>query len=201
MGMEVHKDGNGKLWLEFSMNIVRPVFIPLSFHYKFSSSIGPVYKEEKVMSRVSLVGGLLYVMKWLKPDVSHANNVVRYVTDSSVAMKWVLHRLRSTNVTYNGYTKMICDNCNIYFTGVFDRRRSITKYVSQYSCGRHVRGGVTPQEIQTCCKSHMQDHETRFIREDAVVLGFSWFAKKVMNKRKEQSIGLIVVKVEIVGIW
>jgi hypothetical protein len=34
-----------------------------------------------------------------------------------------------------------------------------------------------------------------------VVLAFSWLAKKVMNKRKEQGIRLIVVKVEIVGIW
>jgi hypothetical protein len=56
MGMEVHIDGNGKLWLEFSMNIVKLVFIPLAFHYNFSSSIGLVYKEENVMSRVSSVG-------------------------------------------------------------------------------------------------------------------------------------------------
>jgi hypothetical protein len=53
MGMEVHRDCNGKLWLEFNMNIVKIVFIPVAFHYKFSSSIEPVYKEEKVMSRVS----------------------------------------------------------------------------------------------------------------------------------------------------
>jgi hypothetical protein len=33
-----------------------------------------------------------------------------------------------------------------------------------------------------------------------VVLGFSWLAEKVMNKR-EQGIRIIVVKVEIVGIW
>jgi hypothetical protein len=52
-GMEVYIDGNGKLWLEFSMNIVKPIFIPVSFHYKFSSSIGHVYKEEKVVSFVS----------------------------------------------------------------------------------------------------------------------------------------------------
>lgn len=104
MGMEVHRDGNGKLWLEFSKNIVKPVVIPLAFHYKFSSSIGPVYKEEKVMSSVSSVGGLLYAMKWLKPAGSHANDVVRDMTDSGVAVKWVLQRLRSTNVTYNGYT-------------------------------------------------------------------------------------------------
>jgi len=69
--------------------------------------------------------------------------------DSGVAVKWVLQRLRSTNVTYNGYTKMVCDSCNVYFTGVLDRRKPITKYVSQQSCGRHVGGGVTPQEIQT----------------------------------------------------
>jgi hypothetical protein len=43
-GMEVHRDGNAKLWLEFSMNIVKLAFIPLAFHYNFSSSIGHVYK-------------------------------------------------------------------------------------------------------------------------------------------------------------
>jgi hypothetical protein len=149
MGIEVHGDGNGTLWLEFSMNIVKPVFIPLAFHYKFSLSIGHVYKEEKVMSHVSSIGGLLYVMKWLRSDVSHANDVVRYATNLGVAVKWVLQRLRSKNVTYNGYTEMVCDNCNVYFTSVLDRRRSITKYVSQHSCGKYVGGGVTPQEIQT----------------------------------------------------
>jgi len=66
MDIEVHIDGNGKMWLEFSMNIVRPFFIPLAFHYKFSLSTGNVYKEENVMSRVSSIGGMLYVMKWLR---------------------------------------------------------------------------------------------------------------------------------------
>jgi hypothetical protein len=148
-GMEVHRYGNGKMWLEFSINIVKPVLIPLTSHYKFSSSIGPVYIEEKVMSRVSSVGGLLYVMKWLIPYFSHANDVVKYVTDSGVAVKWVLRCLRITNVIYNGYTEMVCDSCNVYFTGFLDRRRSITKCVSKHNCGRHVGGGVTPQEIQT----------------------------------------------------
>jgi hypothetical protein len=129
-GMEVHRDGNGKPWWEFSMNIVKPIFIPLAFHYKFSLSIWLVYKQEKVMSHVSLVGGLLYVMKWLRTNVSLANDVVRNMTDSGVAVTWVLQRLRSTNVTHNGYTEMVYDNCNVYFTGVLDRRRSITKYVS-----------------------------------------------------------------------
>jgi hypothetical protein len=30
-----------------------------------------------------------------------------------------------------------------------DKRQSITKYVSQHSCGRHVGGGMTHHEIQT----------------------------------------------------
>ena len=54
-GIEVHIDGNGKMWLEFSMNIVKPIFIPLVFHYKISSSIVLVYKEEKVIACVSSV--------------------------------------------------------------------------------------------------------------------------------------------------
>jgi hypothetical protein len=90
MGMEVYRDGHGMLWLEFNMNIVKPIFIPLSFHYNFSSSIGLVYKEEKLMSRVGSVGGLLYVMKWLRQDVSHYNDVVRYAIDSGVAVKGAL---------------------------------------------------------------------------------------------------------------
>jgi hypothetical protein len=71
------------------------------------------------------------------------------VTDLGAVVKWVLQYLRRTNITYNGYTEMVCDNCNVYFTSVLDRRRSIIKYVSQHSCGRHVGGGVTPQKIQT----------------------------------------------------
>ena len=42
------------------------------------------------------------MMKGLRLDVSHANDGVRYVTDSGAAVKWVLQRLRSKNVTYNG---------------------------------------------------------------------------------------------------
>jgi hypothetical protein len=66
-----------------------------------------------------------------------------------------------------------------------DRRRFITKYVSG-----------NPNS----CKSHRRDHKTSFIKEAAVVLVFSWLTEKVMNKRKEQGIKLIVVKVEIVEI-
>ena len=44
---------------------------------------------------------------------------------------------------------------------------------------------------------HVQ--KTNTVREATMVLGFSWLAEKVMNKRKEQGIRLIVVKVEIVN--
>jgi hypothetical protein len=58
-----------------------------------------------------------------------------------------------------------------------------------------------PSGNPNSCKAHRRYHETCFIREVAVVLGFSWLAEKVMRKRKEQGMRLIVVKVDIVGIW
>jgi hypothetical protein len=73
---EVHiDDNNGNLWLQFIMNVVKLVDIPIAFHYKFSSISIPIYKEEKVMSRVNLVGGLLHTMNWFRPDISHLMDV------------------------------------------------------------------------------------------------------------------------------
>jgi hypothetical protein len=69
--------------------------------------------------------------------------------DSNVTVKWVFRHLRRKNFTYNGYTQMLCDNCNVYCnTCGLDTRRSITKYFSLRNCGKHVGGGITPQEIQ-----------------------------------------------------
>jgi len=49
LSTRVHKDGNnGKLWLKFNMNIMKPVNIPIAFHYKFCSHLGHVYNEEIV---------------------------------------------------------------------------------------------------------------------------------------------------------
>jgi hypothetical protein len=169
MDMKVYRDGNGKIWLGFRMNIVEPIFIPLAFHYKFYSSIGPVYKKEKVMYHVISVGCLFYAMKWLSPDVLHANDFVIYMTNLGVAVKWVLQRLRITNITYNGYTKMVSDNYNVDFTGVLDRRRVVTNCVLQHNCGRHVGGGVAPQEIQTRA-SH-----TSKIRKPVLLEKLEWF--------------------------
>ena len=66
MGIEVHGNGNGKLWLEFNMNIVKPIFIPVALHCNFSSRIGPIYKEENVMSHVSSVGGYVVCDEMVK---------------------------------------------------------------------------------------------------------------------------------------
>jgi hypothetical protein len=57
-----------------------------------------------------------------------------------------------------------------------------------------------PSGNPNSCKSHRRDHETNFIGEAVVVLEFSWLSEKMMNKRKEKGIRLIVVKVDIVGI-
>jgi ATP-binding cassette subfamily B (MDR/TAP) protein 1 len=58
LGIEIHKDmKHGKLWfsqqryverilLRFNMNNVKPINIPLTSHFKFSSSLCPSNKEE-----------------------------------------------------------------------------------------------------------------------------------------------------------
>jgi len=75
LSTKVHRDEiHGNLWLEqqklilmkFSMNIVKPVNILVSFHDKFSSSLGLVYIEEEVMSSILCaitIGCLLDAMK------------------------------------------------------------------------------------------------------------------------------------------
>jgi hypothetical protein len=102
------------------------------------------------MSRISCaisVGGLLDAMKWLRPDISHSVDVVRHMENSGGAVKWVLQSFRGTSVTYNGYSELICDNCNLDFAGILDRRRSTLTYVSKHCFGRHVGGGVIPEKI------------------------------------------------------
>jgi hypothetical protein len=76
--------------MKLNMNIVKPINIPVSFHYKFSSSLGHVYKEENVMSHIPcaiLIGGMLYVMKWLRPDISHSVDVANHMENSSEGVK------------------------------------------------------------------------------------------------------------------
>jgi hypothetical protein len=138
--------------MKFSMNIVKPVNILVAFHYKFYSSLGLVYKEEKVMSRIPCsisIGGILYVMKWLIPAISHSIYVVRHMPNSSEIVKWVVQFFRGTSVTYNGFNGLVCGNCNLDFAGILDRRRSTLTYVSKNIFGRHVGGGMIPKKIQS----------------------------------------------------
>jgi hypothetical protein len=67
--------------------------------------------------------------------------------NSGGVVKWVLHNFRGTRVTYNGFSCLICDHCNLDFAGILDRRRSTLTYVSKNFLGRHVRGGVIPEKI------------------------------------------------------
>jgi hypothetical protein len=77
--------------------------------------------------------------------------------------------------------------------------RSYHNINSKYHFVRQVidERGVSLEKVHTkeLCR-HV--HKTSIVREATMVLGFSWLAEKVMNKRKEQGIRLIVVKVEIV---
>ena len=91
LGIKVHKDGeNGMLWLSqynsmdkilmmFSMNIMKPINIPLAFHCKLSSSLSHDNKEENgCISHIpyaSIVESLMYVIKWSRLYISHVNGV------------------------------------------------------------------------------------------------------------------------------
>jgi len=57
----------------------------------------------------------LYAMKWLRLDISHSVDVEKHMTHSGGAMQWVLHNFIGTSVTYNGYSELVCDNCNLDF--------------------------------------------------------------------------------------
>jgi hypothetical protein len=96
--------------------------------------------------------------------------------NSSETIKWVLHSFRGTSVTYNGFSGLVCDNCNLDFAGILDKRRFTSGYVSKHHFGRHVGGGVIPEKNINSRKSYRCVHETSVIREATVVHGFSWLA-------------------------
>jgi hypothetical protein len=64
-------------------------------------------------------------------------------------VKWVLQCIRGTRVTYNGFSGLVCGNCNLGFVGMLDKRIFTSGYVSKHCFGIHVGGGVIPQKIQT----------------------------------------------------
>jgi hypothetical protein len=118
LGIEEHKDGkNGNLWLSqqkstvntlmrFSMNIVKPVNIPLAFHCKLSSSLCPGSKEGNDyifhLPYASTIGRMMFAMKCSRLDISHEVGVVSGHMANPEHWKWVLWYLRGTSITYGG---------------------------------------------------------------------------------------------------
>jgi hypothetical protein len=148
LSTEVHRDGiSGKLWLsqqklilmKLIMNIVNPVNILVSFHYKFSSILGLVYIEEKIMSHipcVSTIEGLLYVMKWSRTNISNSVDVVNHMENSGEEVKSMLQSFRGTSVTYNSFIGLVHGNYNLDFAGILDKKRFTSRYVSKHHFGR-----------------------------------------------------------------
>jgi hypothetical protein len=132
LGMEIFRDmRNGKLWLSqqkyvekiilrFGMNDVKPIPVPLAFHFNLSSSLCPsTKKENEYMSRIpyaNAIGSLMYVMVSTRPNISHAVGVVsRFMANPGKehweTMKWVFRYLRGTSdycITYNSGRELVC---------------------------------------------------------------------------------------------
>jgi hypothetical protein len=157
--MDIHKDRkNGKLWLSqykyvekilmrFDMNDVRPIRIPLDFHFNISLGFCPSNDNEKdYMSRVSYanaVGSLMYEMVSTRQDISHEVGVVSiYMENTSKehweTMKCVLWYLRGTSnysMTYDGSNYSFCGYVDSDFAGNMGKRRSISGYVFNLAGG------------------------------------------------------------------
>jgi hypothetical protein len=125
LGIEVHKDvENSNLWLSqresmvkipmrFNMNIVKPINIPLAFHWNISSRFCLGSKEENdYMSHVpyaNAIGRLMFAIKFSRLNISHAVRVVSGHMEklSKEHWKWVLQYLRGMHITYNGCSDLV----------------------------------------------------------------------------------------------
>jgi hypothetical protein len=74
------------------MNEMKPVSVPLDFHFKLSSSLCPTTKEEnKYMSRIPYangVGSLMYVIVSTRLDISHVVGVVSTYMENPRKEHW-----------------------------------------------------------------------------------------------------------------
>ena len=116
--MKISRDRkNRKLWLShesyiemvlerFNMSKAKKICSPLVDHLKLSSKLCPISeKYMKEMSKVPyayVVGSLMYVIVWTRPDIAHAIGVVsRFLTNYGKehweTMKWTLRYLRGTS--------------------------------------------------------------------------------------------------------
>jgi hypothetical protein len=96
---------------------------------------------------------------------------------------------------------LLCDNQSAIPLAKNPTYHSKTKHIPiKYHFVRQVidECGVSLEKLHTKRELRRHVHKTNTFREAMMVLGFSWLVEKVMNKRKEQGIRLIIVKVEIV---
>ena len=104
LGMKIIKDRkSGNLYLSqkgyiekvlhrFNMHNAKLVSTPLATHFKLSSALCPVFKDDiEYISRVSYssaVGSLMYAMVYSRPDLSHALSVVSRYMDNPGKEHW-----------------------------------------------------------------------------------------------------------------
>ena len=117
LGMEIHRDRTlGRLWLSqhsyvkrvlerFNMDNTKIVRTPLANHFRLSTNQCPKIDDEvKDMSKVpyvSVVGCLMYVMVYTRPDLAHVVNLVsKFLSNLGRmhldAVKWIFRYLRGT---------------------------------------------------------------------------------------------------------
>ncbi|KAG8474438.1 hypothetical protein CXB51_034087 [Gossypium anomalum] len=130
-----------KVFCRFNMQSDKPINIPLTAHFRLSSTLSPQSDDEiEYMSRVpysSAMGSLLYAMVCSRPDLSYAVNVVsRYMANPSKehwkAVQWILRYLRDTTdvcLQFGRTRDGVIRYVDTDFAGNLDRRKSLTSYV------------------------------------------------------------------------
>ena len=152
LGIDIHRDRKrSRLWLsqeeylekvlkKYEMDKSKPVSVPHAAHFKLSSEHYPKTDEEKhVMSHVpysSIVGSLMYVMVYTRPDISQAMRVVsRFMSNPGKqhceAMKWLLRYIRGTQdyvLTFEKSKDKLVGYVDSDYAGSVDNRRSTLGY-------------------------------------------------------------------------
>jgi hypothetical protein len=137
LGIDVHIDKkNAKLWLSqqnfmvnilmrFSMNIVKPINIPLSFHCNISSILFPSSQEKNdYMSFVpyeNTIRRLAFVMKCSILDISHVVSVVSGHMEKPDHWKWVLRYPIDISITYSGCNDLVCGYVDLDLQRIWTR--------------------------------------------------------------------------------
>jgi hypothetical protein len=130
------------------MSNSKHVCSPLASHFKLRSKQCPSSDEEKdemkKVSYASVVGSLMYVMVYTRPDIAHAAGVVsRFLSNPGKehwsAVKWILRYLKGTS-SFSlcfGNNKPVLDGyTNADMTGDVDSRKSTSGYLMKFAGGQ-----------------------------------------------------------------